>query len=196
MTYCICSRIPPFFAHILGCPGLCAVDFLFWPNLMHQKQFWMETHLQICWAHTSWHILYRNSFFHESYVPHPDIAHPIGNPPATPTMKGIPTYKSWGVCSSSVCWWPTLEFEGGKIWSNYSDLTRPHPKWWFSKGIPLISRKSRLVKYYNLARKIMRWWVHRLFHDNCLIPTVTPTVLPPPPADFRVNNGNSPISLC
>ena len=41
-----------------------------------------------------------------------------------------------------------------RIWSNYSDLTRPHPKWWFSKGIPLISRKSRLVKYYNLARRI------------------------------------------
>ena len=37
-------------------------------------------------------------------------------------------------------------------WSNYSDLTRPHPKWWFSKGNPLISGKSRLVKYYNLAR--------------------------------------------
>ena len=33
------------------------------------------------------------------------------------------------------------------IWSNYSDLTRPHPKWWFSKGSPLISGKSRLVKY-------------------------------------------------
>ena len=28
-----------------------------------------------------------------------------------------------------------------------------HPKWWFSKGIPLISGKSRLVKYYNLARQ-------------------------------------------
>ena len=40
------------------------------------------------------------------------------------------------------------------IWSNYSDLTRPHPKWWFSKGNPLISGKSRLVKYYNLARFI------------------------------------------
>ena len=38
------------------------------------------------------------------------------------------------------------------IWSNYSDLTRPHPKWWFSKGNPLISGKSRLVKYYNLTR--------------------------------------------
>ena len=38
--------------------------------------------------------------------------------------------------------------------SNYSDLTRPHPKWWFSKGNPLISGKSRLVKYYNLARII------------------------------------------
>ncbi len=41
------------------------------------------------------------------------------------------------------------------IWSNYSDLTRvPHPKWWFSKGNPLISVKSRLVKYCNLTRWI------------------------------------------
>ena len=39
-----------------------------------------------------------------------------------------------------------------QVWSNYSNLTRPHPKWWFSKGHPLISGKSRLVKYYNLAR--------------------------------------------
>ena len=30
----------------------------------------------------------------------------------------------------------------------------PHPKLWFSKGNPLISGKSRLVKYYNLARYI------------------------------------------
>ena len=22
------------------------------------------------------------------------------------------------------------------IWANYSDLSRGHPKWWFSKGIP------------------------------------------------------------
>ena len=40
------------------------------------------------------------------------------------------------------------------IWSNYSDLTRPHPKWWFSKGNPLISGKARLVKYCNLTRLI------------------------------------------
>ena len=33
------------------------------------------------------------------------------------------------------------------------DLTRPHPKWWFSKGNPLISGKSTLVKYYNLANE-------------------------------------------
>ncbi len=39
-----------------------------------------------------------------------------------------------------------------KIWPIYSDLTRPHPKWWFSRGNPLISGKSRLVKYYNLPR--------------------------------------------
>ena len=42
--------------------------------------------------------------------------------------------------------------KGLYIWSNYSDLTRPHPKWWFSKGNPLISGKPRLVKYNNLAR--------------------------------------------
>ena len=35
---------------------------------------------------------------------------------------------------------------------NYSDFTRPHPKWWLSKGNPLISGKSTLVKYYDLAR--------------------------------------------
>ena len=37
------------------------------------------------------------------------------------------------------------------VWSNYSDLTRPHPNLWFSKGIPLLSGTSRLVKYHNLA---------------------------------------------
>ena len=46
------------------------------------------------------------------------------------------------------------------IWSNYSDLTRPHPKWWFSKGIPPISGKSRLVKYYNLVRG------HHVFYEH------------------------------
>ena len=25
---------------------------------------------------------------------------------------------------------------GTLVWSNYSDLSRGHPKWWFSKGIP------------------------------------------------------------
>ena len=45
------------------------------------------------------------------------------------------------------------------IWSNYTrSLTRPISlKWWFSKGngTPVISVKSRLVKYYNLARMMM-----------------------------------------
>ena len=50
------------------------------------------------------------------------------------------------------------------IWSNYSDLTRPHPKWWFSKGDPLISGKSRLVKYNNLARNIYRYLISRDMH--------------------------------
>ena len=36
------------------------------------------------------------------------------------------------------------------------DLTRPiSPKWWFSEGNPLISGKSRLVKYYNLPSLVI-----------------------------------------
>ena len=90
------------------------------------------------------------------------------------------------------CWSTYNGSFGGKInlglpwryiWSNYSDLKRPHPKWWFSKGNPLISGKSRLVKYYNLARYITvqdfiwfsivsvilywglfhPWWNHQIF---------------------------------
>ena len=53
------------------------------------------------------------------------------------------------------------------IWSNYSNLTRPHPKWWFSKGNPLISGKSRLVKYYDWPRYIIY-----LYRDMCSIDTV------------------------
>ncbi len=51
---------------------------------------------------------------------------------------------------SIMVWWCIIYIY--IIWSKYSDLTRPHPKWWFSKGNPIISGKSRLVKYYNLAR--------------------------------------------
>ncbi len=42
------------------------------------------------------------------------------------------------------------------IWSNYSDLTRPHPKWWFSKGNPLISGASNIfdkLRYFLLSLK-------------------------------------------
>ena len=40
-----------------------------------------------------------------------------------------------------------------QIYPNYSNLTRPHLKWWFSKGTPLIFREiHRLVKYCNSAR--------------------------------------------
>ena len=31
------------------------------------------------------------------------------------------------------------------FWSNYSDLTRPHPKWWFSKGNPRLFQGNLLV---------------------------------------------------
>ena len=51
-------------------------------------------------------------------------------------------------------------------WSNYSDLTRPHPKWWFSKGNPLISGKSRLVICYNLASfRVYNWLFYHM--EDC-----------------------------
>ena len=40
-----------------------------------------------------------------------------------------------------------VRFESIYHWSNYSDLTRPYLKRWPRKG----NRKSRLVKYHNLA---------------------------------------------
>ena len=52
------------------------------------------------------------------------------------------------------------------IWSNYSDLTRPiSPKWWWivREMGPLISGKSRLVKYYNLARMMSPWRWNMIF---------------------------------
>ena len=65
------------------------------------------------------------------------------------------------------------------IWSNYSDLTRPHPKWWFSKGNPLISGKSTLVKYYNLSIYIYICCVHielswnlKMVESMCLLPLI------------------------
>ena len=42
--------------------------------------------------------------------------------------------------------------KSNRFWPNISDLTRPHPKWWFSKEKNPISGKTWLVKYYNLAR--------------------------------------------
>ena len=39
-----------------------------------------------------------------------------------------------------------FRYNSALFWSNYSDLTRPHPKWWFSKKNPLISGKPTLVK--------------------------------------------------
>ena len=52
------------------------------------------------------------------------------------------------------------------FWSNYSALTRPHPKWWLRKGNPLISGKPRLVKYYNLARYLHEGFVFVCFCDG------------------------------
>ena len=48
-----------------------------------------------------------------------------------------------------------LEPNGARTFGGFClEKFGPHLKWWFSKGIPLISGKSRLVKYYNLARYI------------------------------------------
>ena len=81
--------------------------------------------------------------------------------------------------------WPEAWFEEWSCFNantlvNYSDLTRPiSPKWWFSKGngTPAISGKSRLVKYYNLARNTETPW-----DDDCWMEKkssiISPAALP------------------
>ena len=54
------------------------------------------------------------------------------------------------------------------IWAIYNDISRGHPKWWFTKGNSLISGKSRLVKYYNLARWDTRTGEIVSIHSTCL----------------------------
>ena len=65
---------------------------------------------------------------------------------------------------------PKKEGSLNSFWSNYSDLTRPHLKWWFSKGNPLLPGKSGLVKYYNLARflelNMSIWALKSLFYKT------------------------------
>ena len=87
--------------------------------------------------------------------------------------SGIGELRSWNQHLTSK-WVPILQVAHQKYppnftkrsWSNYSDLTRPHPKWWFSKGNTLISGKPRLVKYYNLARKKLHEDGHEDSHSS------------------------------
>ena len=87
---------------------------------------------------------------------HPDIAHPFGNPPTTPTMnKGIPTYSpllvkvyGLGVCSSSVCWnnlrlvghatnaWPTRFSPWRQTWAGSTG-------WGWGLGLVLLGETVR-----------------------------------------------------
>ena len=75
------------------------------------------------------------------------------------TVGSVRYEMSFGNHQRCSCSMPLLHFEGSfspksTIWSNYSDLTPPHTKWWFRKGSPLISGKPRLVKYDNLASNL------------------------------------------
>ena len=116
-------------------------------------------------------------------------------------ISGHGILSHWRPVNYGVLWkWPDLPvtfsplgFQTGILssspavyitWSNYSDLTRPiSPKWWFSKGNPLkISRKSWLVKYYNLARYYIAslkltasfapWREAESLRENNRIPTI------------------------
>ena len=78
----------------------------------------------------------------------------------------LPSCKCWIFGEMCFQWgWTIFCLTNSNIWSNYSDLRRPHPKWWFSKGNPLISGKCRLVKYYSiwpeicLTKSCIRCWI-------------------------------------
>ena len=64
---------------------------------------------------------------------------------------------SWRIIQLS--WVVDVDEDQPSSWAN-NDQTRRvvTPKWWFSKGNLLVSGKSRVVKYYNLARTILTPW--------------------------------------
>ena len=67
-----------------------------------------------------------------------------------------------------------LEIQYTPFWSNYSDLTRPHLKWWWKVGEnPLISGKPRSVKYFShlasgplIGYWLSRCWFHIFFFSH------------------------------
>ncbi len=70
---------------------------------------------------------------------------------------GVPLFSETPKWSAKYCelcsvqWWFPVSPELFLV-KLARDLTRPiSPKWWFSKGNPLISGNSRSVNYYNLA---------------------------------------------
>ena len=108
-----------------------------------------------------------------------------------------------------VWYWDFPVFLGkdiSSLWSNYSDLTRPGPP---NGGLvgemgPLISRKSRLVKYFNLCRRYVNFLLitihHRTptdFNQFCQGPSAHPTSHQPPlpRKGHRFGGGRSPCAL-
>ena len=53
-----------------------------------------------------------------------------------------------------LCFWVEMNdfLKNAKTHITSGQIIATHLKWWFRKGIPFISGKSRLVKYYDLAR--------------------------------------------
>ena len=41
------------------------------------------------------------------------------------------------------------------LWAIYSDLSRGHPRWWFSKGIPPKIKKKKQVKPYSYLSSLL-----------------------------------------
>ena len=72
------------------------------------------------------------------------------------------------------------ENRSGQIIATSHDLTPNGGLVWFSKGNPVISGKSRLVKHYNLARifpchtelqQLPSSWLKRMInHDSTILP--------------------------
>ena len=115
--------------------------FLFSPRTWGDDPIWLAHIFQMGWWKTTnwkclwpWSLGWKNWFHWRSLK--------ADWKPAT----SLERWEKWSSTSSSM-----IMYLSGPIIANWK---RPHPKWWFSKGNPLISGKSRLVKYYNLARSM------------------------------------------
>ena len=94
---------------------------------MHQSDFW--GHILSGMILSAYYLIWSN---------YSDLTRVLG-PQKVAFWKGNPRLFQRNLAWRNIIIWPDLMcgmYVWDSIWAIYNDLSRGHPKWWFSKGIP------------------------------------------------------------